>query len=153
MARENYGAAQRMVAEALRHEGDDCLIWPFAKSSNGYGAIKLPRATVSVHRHVCTLAHGDPPPGDIHASHSCGTKLCINPKHLRWATRAFNEHDKIGHGTSNRGSRHGLSKLTEENVRSILEKTKTAKEYAAEFGVKPEAVYKIMRGERWTHLT
>ena len=46
-----------------------------------------------------------------------------------------------------------MSKLTEEHVRSIREKKKTAKEYAAEFVVKPAAVYKIMSGERWTHLT
>ena len=78
----------------------------------------------------------------------------MNPRHLRYASRAENEADKVRHGTSNRGERHGLSKLTASQVREIkqLSDARTNDELAELFGVKPPTIDAIRRGKRWKHI-
>lgn len=43
--------------------------------------------------------------------------MCINPAHLRWATRAENEQDKITHGRSNRGRSKALTGVRVRRIR------------------------------------
>lgn len=81
---------------------DDCTIWPFTVNSKGYGQLGVNRVSKSVHVLACTQAHGPRPEG-MQVAHSCGVKRCINPKHLRWASQAENEADKVLHGTDHRG--------------------------------------------------
>ena len=40
-------------------------------------------------------------------------------RNLKWGTSKENQADRILHGISNRGSRHGMSKLSEENINEI----------------------------------
>lgn len=78
---------------ALASDTDECIIWPHGVTTSGYpsmGAGK-PRA----HRYVCEQKHGPAPKGRNDAAHSCLNRLCINPKHLRWATRAENMADSM----------------------------------------------------------
>lgn len=139
------------------YAGDDCLVWPFGRDSYGYGKIYLDDGSYLVHRRACEEVYGDPPDGDdIHAAHSCGNGHlgCCNPKHLRWAERASNERDKIEHGTSNRGSRHGMAILTEEQVLKIRssEGSIPRSELAIEFGVSPRTIRDIHSRRSWSWL-
>lgn len=74
---------------AMQHDSDECLLWPFAQTSDGYGV--LGNSTAS--RVVCERAHG-PPFAGADAAHSCDVKLCVNRRHLRWATRQENVDEK-----------------------------------------------------------
>ncbi len=85
------GDAKRFIKMAIKFQGDECLIWPFGKS-DGYGGYRK-GASSSAHNFVCRAVHGRPPKGKREAAHSCGYRSCVNPRHLRWASRTENDED------------------------------------------------------------
>lgn len=88
----------------VNYEGDDCLTWPFPTNSNGYGALTINKKYFIVSRLLCTKVYGDPPTRAHQAAHSCGKGHlgCVAKSHLRWATPAENQADRIIHGTMRR---------------------------------------------------
>lgn len=136
---------------------DVCLFWPYGKNSDGRAFLaSRSAATNLVHRRALIELEG-PPPSDIHeAAHSCGNGhlACVNPRHVRWALPVENSADQLIHGTRNRGSRHGLSKLTEDDVRKIraLKGKMLQREIAARFGVTYSTVSSIHKGISWGWL-
>lgn len=150
----NKGAAQQWITDHIDHQENCCLIWPFAKDKSGYGRFGSGLA----HRAMCSASHGSPPSARSDAAHSCnnGHLGCVNPKHLRWATRAENEADKILNKTDNRGSRHGMSKLNEAQVieiRSLYSSTNMLqKEIAETYSITRMTVSDIVRRRSWAWL-
>ena len=72
----------------------ECIDFPFAISSNGYGDMIMNGIRESAHRCMCRLAHGEPPKDKPYALHNCkNNKKCINPNHLRWGTQLENTHE------------------------------------------------------------
>ncbi len=155
MARKaRWGEAMAWAQTAARFTGDDCLLWPFGMT-NGYGGLEVSeRKKMPAHRYVCTLVYGDPPHARMDCAHSCGVRACCNPRHLRWATRAENEADKMSHGVDNRGERHGLSKLSVADVRAIRAAagTATQRTLAQRFGVGQDQISRIVKRKRWAWL-
>lgn len=151
-----FGEPERFLAAAISTQGDDCLIWPFCRDGHGYAMLRRNGVVNYVSRVVCEAANGAPPSSMHQAAHSCGNgaKGCVNPRHIRWATRSQNEMDKVSHGTSKRGEGNHNAKLTEANVRQIrkLRNTCTRKELADTFGVQQPAIDKILCGQRWGWL-
>lgn len=138
----------------LAHDSDDCLVWPFGRDRDGYGRFRLGHITHYVHRLVCGDVHGAPPSPKHQAAHSCGNAGCCAPTHIRWSTPRENELDKVDHGTSNRGSRHGNAKLTDEQVLEIKALLGTTSQSAIGrlFGVSQGTVHLIARGKIWSWL-
>lgn len=141
-----------LSSEVIPYTGDDCLIWPFAKNSDGYGCIGDSR----VCRIVCDAING-PPPTPLHfAAHSCGKGQlgCVSPKHLRWALPVENSADMVSHGNSQRGRKNVRSKLSEDDVRQIRSMigTKSKSEIARSFGVTHKAISFIQTGQNWGWL-
>jgi hypothetical protein len=136
----------------LVYEGDECLMWPFGKDGDGYGRLDSKPA----HRQVCEEVNGPPPTSKHEAAHSCGKGAsgCVTKRHLSWKTHAENQGDRLLHGTHNRGTRHGASVLTEEQVRAVrlLKPGRTAKEVSELTGVSPENVSHIVTGQCWAWL-
>lgn len=144
-----------LISVASKPEANECVLWPYAVGSAGYGVFVESGTQLYTHRLICELTHGPAPEGDIHAAHACGNRLCVNPKHLRWASRSENEQDKVEHGLSNRGERCGTAILTEENVRDIralLARGGTQREVAEMFGVSEGAINSIHRRQNWGWL-
>jgi len=140
----------------LSYEGNDCLSWPYGKTSDGYGRFDFKGERVGVHRAVCEEVNG-PPPSLVHeAAHSCGNGhlACVTKRHLTWKTRAENFADKLVHDTHNRGERNGASKLTEETVKAIksLKGQMTLKEIGRLYGTSAGNVSHIHRGDSWGWL-
>lgn len=107
------GDPLRFIHEvAMAHTGDECLTWPYAKKSGGYGTVYIDGKHVRANRYVCELANGAPPTPKHESAHSCGKghEACIAPGHLSWKTHAENMADKFIHGTNKcrRRERHGL---------------------------------------------
>lgn len=157
------GDPARFILEtAVPYLGDECLMWPFAKDGNGYGQIsdrflpvknKTKGSMLGVHRVVCELAHGKPPSPADEAAHLCGKGHlgCCNPVHLSWKTRIENISDRRVHDTEPRGERNGASKLSSDDVvsiRAMSQKYNNTK-IASMFGVKRQAIGKILSRERW----
>lgn len=140
---------------ALCFDGDECLIWPFYRNPQGYGMITRYGRPHIASRVVCVAKHGPPPAKHYQAAHSCnnGSGGCVNPKHLVWKTPAENQADRKLAGTDNSGSRHGKSKLTDEQVRMIKRHTDvSARELAFRFGVSRWTIFDIRSGRRWGHI-
>lgn len=136
--------------------GEECLIWPFHRGDNGRGVFKIEGRGTSVSYVMCSMAHGEPPTPDHEASHSCGKghEGCVNPRHLRWATRKENENDKRNHGTLRRGVNINTAKLSEDDVREIrrLGDSVQLGPTAKRFGITKTAVWTIKVRKTWAWL-
>lgn len=152
------GEARDFVQVAAKHDGSDCLLWPYAKDIGGAGVFNRRGRLVRVPREVCRIVNGEPPTQYHQAAHSCGNGHlgCVNPKHLRWATPVENNQDKINHGTSMRGSENPRSKLTEECVLKIRKMCNDdGVPYAVvarDFGVSGSTVKDAALGRNWAWL-
>lgn len=151
--RQVPGRGMTWLRGSLSKRTESCIIWPFAKSDTGYGSLYFNGRTVNVHRLVCELTHG-PAPADELAAHYCGVRSCVNHRHIRWASRSENEMDKVIHGTSNRGERHGMSKLSSAAVLRIMEAASElpVSEIASQLGVSRRTVAGIVSGKSWAWL-
>lgn len=137
---------------AMKLESDNCLLYPFGVGSHGYGAIHNENGVMTTsNRYICTAAHGDPP-ADEEAAHSCGVKLCVNKRHLRWDTHAGNLADMVSHGTKPQGMTHGQVKLTEANVLAIRAAEGNQSKIGETFGVCQQTVSDIKNKRRWAWL-
>ena len=148
------GARPKWIEENKGHLGNECLIWPYSRTEHGYGQIKIRgRSTLASHA-MCVAAHGDPPKIGMQAAHSCGNGHlgCVNPRHLRWATRKENMADAKIHGTWVHGERQGGSKLTRKQVLRIRASNGPHQHIAAQYGIARQTVAKIKLGRIWAWL-
>lgn len=144
------------VKEHLDYSGDNCLIWPFSRSVHGYGYLRFNGATRLAHRVICMLVHGSPLSATTQAAHSCGKghEGCVNPKHLRWDTRAGNFADKVEHGTDSRGEKSSLAKISNADavrIRSLRGKMSQSA-IGLEYGLTQPTISKIQSGKRWSWM-
>lgn len=152
------GEPLRFLREiAFLHDGDECLTWPFAKNSNGYGCVRIGDRLQRVHRLVCEHEHGPAPTPRHEAAHSCGKghEACCNRHHLSWKTPEENALDKIRHGTHSRGERGSSTKLTRSEVleiRALKVSPLTLREVSDAYGVSTSLVDLIQKGKRWAWL-
>lgn len=153
------GAPHAYLDEALRTaSGDECMLWPFAQNGVGYGIVTYNSRNKLVTREVCERTYGPAPSRSHHAAHTCGNGHlgCFNPRHVRWATPEENNRDKIEHGTSLRGSKHNMAKLTDEDVAEIRRLRASGwkqEQLAQKFGIKQPTVSNILSGRSWGWLT
>jgi DNA invertase Pin-like site-specific DNA recombinase len=88
-------------------------------------------------------------------AHCDGSRDGNQPWNLRWATQRENMADTLQHGTHNRGTRNGRSKLDEVCVlaiRKIHALGIPRREAASGFGVCRQTVDDIINGKRWGHF-
>lgn len=150
-----WGEALAWARDAARYTGDDCLLWPFRATIDGYGILGGSGRTMRATRYVCEIAHGKPPMEHMDCAHSCHTPACCNPRHLRWATRAENEADKRLNGTDNRGERHGKTTLTASDVLAIRAARRAGvrnAELARRYSITRGSISNIMSGFSWAWL-
>lgn len=93
----------------------------------------------------------------LYACHRCDVRNCVNPDHIFLGTAKENNRDKLNKGRSNpsHGENHSSSKLTELQVKQILQKLENGiqqKIIAKEYGVCPTAISRIKIGKSWKHV-
>lgn len=141
---------------ALQYDGDECLIWPYAKDAAGYAQINFEGRVRYVHREVCIKKNGMPHDGMV-AAHSCGKGHlgCVSPSHVRWATRKENADDMIEHGTRAFGENTAAAKLTNKQAIEIksMKGSMTQERIAKIYGVSRQTISDIHTGRRWSWLT
>ncbi len=143
----------------LQSAGSDpvrCVEWPFAFSRSGYGVASLDGKQTSAHRISLILYAGPPPFPSADAAHDpllCNNKKCVNPHHLRWASKSENAADKIVAGTVTRGTLASTSGISEDDVVEIFHSDGPAKDAAKRYNVHEETIRRIRKGETWGWLT
>lgn len=134
---------------------EECLGWPYSRNKFGYGIVRYQGKTMLAHRVMCLIAHGKPENPKMDSAHYCGNgaKGCVNPRHLRWDTRAGNCADKLKHGTDNRGTKSPNAKLTNADVDEIKKMRGKVSQMllAKRFGVDQSNICKIQLGKSWSY--
>ena len=99
MPRENTRIP--FLNKVIQSNTTECIEWPFAKrKGTPYGHFSIwfenKQYNFYAHNYICRLIYGPAPEG-FEAAHRCGNPICVNPKHLRWATHCENMQDAIEH--------------------------------------------------------
>lgn len=129
-----------------------------ARSKKNYARIKYKNLPVSLHR-ISWVYHFGAIPKGLLVCHHCDNPPCVNPAHLFLGTPAdnvrdmFNKNRQGNPGLANKGSRNGMSKLTEDDVSYIrsMKGILTLKELAKRFGVIVNHIYLVQAGRCWNH--
>lgn len=150
-----YGQTRQWLEAHVAYEGDDCLIWPFSRTSYGYAQLSVNNRPAGGHRLMCRLAHGDPPQPKMHACHSCGNGHlgCVNPRHLRWGTRKENQRDMVEHGRSNRGKNTPLTEADVLAICAAVDSGESQRSIGTRYNIGQQTVSSIVRGKNWGWLT
>ena len=85
---------RRTWGQGLKRDGD-CLLWEYSLDSHGYGRVTVNGSRWLAHRHAYAEAHGPIPDGAL-VDHVCHNRACVNPDHLRLATRQQNNANRGG---------------------------------------------------------
>lgn len=143
-----FRKCRKWLDEHAGWQGDECLPWPFAIGHMGRGVITMGGRKHNASRVMCILAHGEPPTPNHHAAHLCGNGhlACVNPRHLEWKTPAENAADRAEHGTLLVGERNHQAKLSDAEVRRIIEMGEhtTQTDLARQFGVSQAHIWRIL---------
>lgn len=149
--------------------GDDGSVWTSKRRADwlrlkpwidrdGYHSVRILGGdgywNVRIHRLVLMIFVGPCPKGMV-AAHNNGIRSDNRRDNLRWATQSDNCADKVGHGTAQVGSAHGMAILSEEQVAEVFVLASEgwfAQEIASKFGVKRITIHKILNREHWTHV-
>ena len=120
------------LVDAISTVTDDCIIWEHGKFAEGYGAVAVDGKMRSTHRVALQLSKPAPvgkvcsvkghwiPGHKLEAAHGpCHNRLCFNPRHLSWSTRAENNADRKRDGTHNDNEANGRCKLADVDVARI----------------------------------
>ena len=150
------GAALQFLKDLVANPPGNCVPWPFGKQSGGYGAVEIDGRKVTASRASLELYAGPPDDPKADAAHEpglCHSRDCVNPLHLRWASRRENCADRHQDGTHFRGERNPVARLTENAVRMIRADPRPAPAIAQELGVHPATIHYVRRGDTWSHVS
>ncbi len=135
-------------------ESDDCWPWKLSQS-RGYGQVGLvvdgqPRI-LKAHKVAWELHNNEQLSPNVRAKHSCENRLCCNPRHVIVQPDHILGADLPG---GVRGEDHGMSKLTERQVRLVKYRLNalTTREIADSFMVSFNTIWDIRQGITWRHV-
>lgn len=130
---------------------DNCWLWEGATLPNGYGQFNDEDKLSYAHRVSYRLTYGLIPEGKL-VCHRCDVRNCVNPAHLFLGSHSDNMQDAVAKGRAARGTRQGLAKLTEDNVRTIRSSTESCYKLAKKFSVSHTTVREVIKRNRWKHI-
>lgn len=137
--------ALRFLNEHKDYAGDECLLWPFRKDVqiivDGRG-----RYAWTV---MLEISQGPRPSPGHQCYRSCGNKLCVNPRHLRWSNKRKNRRQMMLDG---RAPRAILKPSDVPEIRKLIGLGVKQTEIAKRFGVSIALICRIKSGERWGWL-
>lgn len=139
----------------------ECWNWIASLDRTGYGRFGLGAASLgwaAAHRVSWQIANGQMPAPPLFVLHKCDNRRCVRPDHLFLGAAADNTSDMIAKGRARkgrpaRGERNGKAKLTESQVRELLElyserRRGDVQRIAERFGVTRMTVFRVATGRR-----
>lgn len=158
---QDSAVADRFWAKVDKRGPDECWEWKAVKNIGGYGRFALPRGVrrqkwIVAHRVSWALDGRALPEGYI-LCHRCDNPGCVNPGHLFVGTHKDNARDRDSKGRRRPpvGTRNGMARLTEQQVRDIHDgasQSVPVKELSMRFGVSETQITRIVRGQSWSHV-
>lgn len=137
------GAFWKKVSGADNSE--KCWLWTGA-NSRGYGQIGVGGGKLAYAHRFSWQIHRGPVPSGMCVCHSCDNPLCVNPSHLFLGTHADNMRDMGAKGRA-RCTRRKLSDGDVHRIVALRIRGVSQKEIAAEYGVLPAAISKVVNGK------
>jgi hypothetical protein len=124
-------------------------------SDNGYHTVKINNGQ-TIRRHTLVAeTYLTPRPQGQEVRHKNGNPGDDQHTNLEWGTRAENMSDAIRHGTTTRGGKNAMAKLTEAQAREIKSRRATGesgRSLAREFNISEQTVALIKTGKQWGWL-
>jgi hypothetical protein len=136
---------------------DECWPWTACTNKLGYGLFRFGGRKQHLSHRLALRFSGVDLPDDKCACHKCDNPSCCNPFHLFVGMNADNVADRHQKGRTkipprSLGSRHGQSKLTEEQVIEIRARPESSRILAKLYGVAPSNIRMIRQGLAWRHI-
>lgn len=125
-----------------------CWQWRAHTDKDGYGVLPGDRQNTRAHR-LSYEIHAGPIPNGLIVCHHCDNPGCVNPDHLFVGTQKDNAQDALKKKRHYVGEKNGRSKLTEENVKEILNSNMNGQQLADKFDVTRSTINNVRRGETW----
>lgn len=153
--RADEATPMRLFERVDRGSHDGC--WPYRGRLNkaGYGEIDWGGRPFGAHRLMFMIVNGDIPDGH-EVCHSCDNPSCCNPDHLWAGTHAENVADMWSKGRARpqaqRGSKHGMSRLTEADIIAIRASNERRSVLAQRYSVGEQTISNIRSRRSWRHV-
>ena len=153
---KNDTPLERLEEWSMPEPNSGCWLWIGALGCFGYGRARWKKKAMGAHRFSWFVHYGAIPDG-LCVLHRCDVRCCVNPDHLFLGTHKDNTADMDRKGrrpkdSVQKGSRHPLAKLTDEDVKFILTSPLLGTEVAKKLGVNKVTIYNIRNGHRWKHI-
>ena len=135
-----------------------CLLWIGSVTRSGYGKTFVNGENMQAHRYAWVRKNGPIPKGEgyhgLCVLHRCDNPACVNVGHLFLGTHKANMNDmKIkGRCKPPKGSKQGLSKLTEADIPNIRKDTRSHQKIANDYGVAKATIGRAKSRESWGHI-
>lgn len=156
MGKPKRDIKERFEEKFEKDEVSGCWNWTASKHKQGYGWFRLNKKMQMAHRISYQLYIGSIKEGLL-VCHHCDNPRCVNPGHLFLGTDTDNVQDCVKKGRNrygdNAGEKHGLSKLTDEQVsaiRTMWSNGAHGVDLAKEFSVSQANISLIVHHRRWT---
>ena len=87
---------------------DTCWNWTAFRTEDGYGQMMYSTRDVRPAHRISWDLHNDAIPAGMEIDHACHNRACVNPGHLRLATRAENNQNLTGQRKNNVSGHRGV---------------------------------------------
>jgi hypothetical protein len=131
---------------------DSCWDWSGAKTAFGYSLFNVDSKNVSAHRFSYELAKG-PIPAGADIDHICHNTSCVNPEHLRAASRKQNTEHRKGAQVNSKTGVRGVYFEKQSNSYIAIVNHNSKRHYVGSFQELDKAAeaVKAKRLELFTH--
>lgn len=160
--KQDFWAQVDIIAEGQNANNEapgPCWPWLGSLSRQGYGIARVRKKQTSAHRVAFAISGGKLSKEKPFVLHKCDNKRCCNPSHLYAGNNSDNQFDRSrrNHSSFQIGSEHPGAKLTEDDVREIMDlwrrRVMTLKSLSARYGTRREHIWRIVSGRSWIHVT
>lgn len=153
MINNKQAALDILWSKIDKRQPNECWVWTDRRGGykNLYGIVTLEGMIYRADKVLFELYNNKSLSLKDSIRHSCSNLLCCNPTHLFKDSCYFAEVVD----TAPKGEINPSSKLTEQDVRKIMEQLHvyTNKELGKKFGVTSSAISSVRRGRYWSHVT